>query len=99
MLLKVEICLGVSEVANGIKLNIYPNPSSGLITVDADKLEPGKTTIQILNSGGRIIFKGIFPNSTGHLKKQFDFGMLPGGAYYLRLINGDKTNTVQLIIR
>ena len=97
--LQIESCMCITEFTDCIKLNVYPNPSSGLIIVDADKLEPGKTIIQILKSEGRIIFSGTFPGHTGHLKKQFDFGMLPKGAYYLRLINEKKINTVKLIIR
>jgi hypothetical protein len=99
LMLRIESCLGITEFTDGIKLNVYPNPSKGLVTVEADKLEHEKTIIRIINSEGRIIFSGTFPGQTGQLKKQFDFGMLPMGAYYLKLINENNTNTVQLIIQ
>lgn len=99
LLLKIEYCVGISEIANGMKLHVYPNPSQGLFTVELDELNHDKTTIQVLSSMGQMIFRGTFPIQTGKLKKQFDFGMLPKGAYYLRLINDDETNTIQLIIR
>lgn len=98
VLLHIWSCLGVDEVSDGINLEIYPNPSSGLVTVQADRLATDNTGLQVLNSRGQLIFSGSFPCPTGKLKKQFDFGKLPKGAYYVQVLNRKKTSIVKLII-
>ena len=97
--LKIVSCLGISDYTAGIHLNVFPNPSGGLVTVETEQPGQESTTINILNARGQLIFTGIFPSKNGKLKKQFDFQMLHHGIYYISVMGENNIRTVQLIIQ
>jgi len=99
LILRIESCLGIDEISDRINLKIYPNPSTGLISLDVDNVHSDECFIQVISNSGSLIFSGSFPVRNDHLSKQFDFGMLPRGTYYLKVLNDNNTNTVQLIIQ
>jgi len=66
-------------------LKIYPNPSSGKITVEAKETASG-ATFSMMNANGQIVMTGkIIPPGI-----QLDIRNLPGGIYFIRLTN-DKS--------
>lgn len=96
--LRVETCTNIEQLENDVKLKIYPNPSDGLVTVEFDQLNNQNTAIQVLNSMGQIVFNYTLTNQTGHLKKQFDFELLPVGIYFINVVHKNNLCTVKLII-
>ena len=96
--LRVETCTNIEQLENDVKLKIYPNPSDGLVTVEFDQLNNQNTAIQVLNSMGQIVFNYTLTNQTGHLKKQFDFELLPVGIYFINVVHENNLCTVKLII-
>jgi hypothetical protein len=97
--LKVESCLGVQELTAGSGLTIYPNPSTGPVTVEANMPGNNDITVRVQNGLGNTIFRGVFPGRNGRLTKHFNFGLLQPGLYYIIVSNNTKTHTVKLIFR
>jgi hypothetical protein len=83
-----DICTGIFP-AKDIQLNIYPNPTTGLINIDLPKKFAG-ANISIYNTYGQEVFTTV-PNmfeasSTIDIRKQ------PAGIYFIKLTDG--TNEV-----
>lgn len=70
------------------KLEVYPNPSSGLLTVSS-KANSSHSTFSILSLNGQELLKQTIID----YKAQFDISNLPKGIYFIKLIN---ENTIQI---
>ncbi|PZF71380.1 T9SS type A sorting domain-containing protein [Taibaiella soli] len=67
---------GVEEISGADAIAVYPNPTSGIIQLQAK----APLIISVFNSEGKILLKG--ENGL-----QIDLSMLPAGLYWLRLAN------------
>ena len=91
----------VNSVFTGIKdepaivarVNIYPNPSSGICNVQLSNVE-GKTRIELYNLTGRIVYQN--ENVTGKLFSM-DLRGFNAGTYILKATNNNSVITTKLI--
>ncbi len=87
------ICDAAVEGTNNIvapSFNLFPNPSSGLITLD-ELSESGVLTIR--NSVGKqILEKSLF-----HQKERIDLRFLPAGVYFLTIQFEDRLEAARFI--
>jgi hypothetical protein len=81
----------LNEIAVEPSFYIYPNPSTGNITITGDLKEV--TEINILNSSGQIIRKGQLEMKVN----SFSLDLLPG-AYFIQLISTDSVSTQKFIV-
>lgn len=82
------------EVLQG--LNVYPNPTSGLLELRLDLDRATDLTAEVYDlTGRRMITKAL--GQQLRLNEQLDFSMLPNGIYLLRLQAGDAARTVRVI--
>jgi hypothetical protein len=81
--------LSVGEIAEEIQWNVYPNPTSGMVTIDWKSSEnfPGAT---LVDSQGRII------HTISSESLSFDLTNSPSGIYFIKLTN---SQVVKKIIR
>jgi len=93
----VTPCAGIEEYTNGTLLTLYPNPSTGSITIDTEKLKMFPASLIVFDTKGRRIDADYeIKNRSAVLNaKQF-----PDGIYYYRIAdkNGDKTATGRFVI-
>ena len=81
--------IGLDEEISG--LNIYPNPSNGLVNIELE--ENGDFLIEINDIiGKRIYTQNINSNTVLNLEN------LEKGVYFVSISNNEKTNTTKLII-
>jgi hypothetical protein len=74
---------------------IYPNPTSGLFTLElSGKDEPTFTTIEIISMMGSRILSQQLPAYNRH---QFDITNQPPGIYLFRVMKGDEVKVKKLI--
>jgi hypothetical protein len=73
-------------------MNVYPNPASDFITVDASLIQT-KCQLSILNlSGQELIARQITEPKT-----QIDISSLPSGVYFVRLTSDKTVSTGKFI--
>lgn len=68
-----------------IEFSIYPNPTSGSITINAKDIHK----IEVIDMQGRVIYIGK--------KTEIDLSAQPNGLYIIKVIHGDKTTTRKVI--
>lgn len=83
-------CFGIGENEEGLNVNIYPNPTSGLFTLslEADK---GDVESRITNLQGQMIRNTITTvGSPGAFEQAIDLSELPKGVYFIKVIHNEK---------
>lgn len=90
----VEQCTDLVELS-AKTINIYPNPASNFITVDASALD-GRKTMQLYDMAGR----NIYSLTTLDKLTTIDLSAFASGSYFLKVSNSNSSYTAkQFIIR
>ena len=81
------------NINNEMIINVYPNPSTGMFTVDLNKDWSGGEA-KIYNVLGEKIYQSSIINN----KSEIDLRKQSKGIYYLQISNSDKVVTKKIII-
>jgi hypothetical protein len=80
-------CFGIEEYQSFPTVNVYPNPSTGIVNIEFEDGE-GFTELQILNSQGAIVYQQDIQNLFhGKDKIVADLSSFPKGVYLVRAIH------------
>lgn len=79
-------------------LNLYPNPSTGLFSLEMDNALMGELTVDIYNETGAQIIRKQFRKETVHFMTEMDLGARPPALYLVRLMLEDYRTTRTVII-
>ncbi|KAA3439907.1 T9SS type A sorting domain-containing protein [Rufibacter hautae] len=66
-------------------LSVYPNPSSGVITISLEGFEGKKTDLRIMNVIGNVVYREVIQDPDTHYMKVLDLNKLSKGLYYVKL--------------
>lgn len=84
--------VGITETPGEGRINIFPNPGKGMVTIDYPE---NFTSYELFDiHGNRLICNSIDPQLSTH---KFDFSFLPSGMYMIRFL-GDKTSKTGKIV-
>lgn len=87
-----SITTGITNLFNNTKLVVYPNPSTGLFTIDLGKTT--KSIIEVYNMLGECVSKKEFSEQ----KNILDLSQLKRGMYSMKVIANNKIAVKQLIL-
>jgi len=80
----------ISDVGNG-RFSVYPNPSSGLLTIEWDNAVSDIAEVIVTDMTGRKIFTIPVELPAVSGKDQINLSMLPSGVYMINILSKDKT--------
>lgn len=84
---------GMKEQHLNSGLNIFPNPTSGLLTINSTKLNK-EVTIQVLDALGKVLLSQDYKEfSTTTLTTD----LLPPGIYVIKLVSGEQVATKKFV--
>src|SRR5262249_38662971 len=81
-------------------LLIYPNPTSGVTSVEFLASYDGTATVALYNMTGSLVsvlFNENVADGSAH-KVNFNTEQLPAGVYFIRLNMGDVTTVSKLVV-
>ncbi|HKK40180.1 MAG TPA: T9SS type A sorting domain-containing protein [Cryomorphaceae bacterium] len=80
-------------------LNIFPNPSTGLVNLESSLLQSVETTISVHDVTGKLVYQENFGNlPEGYFFKTLDLSGLQNGIYLLNMTSGNSVKTIRLAI-
>jgi hypothetical protein len=82
------------SIENLAEIDIFPNPSTGRITVRLSQIPENKGSIEILDVSGRAVASRIFSG----LSEEFNLEKQPQGMYFIKSTFGSIITTQKLII-
>ncbi len=98
MTLTIDECTDINENVNqAIILELFPNPSSGIINVSVSAENNKVFTLSVLNLQGQQIFSGEFNSGKGKYTNQIDFSYFPKGIYYVLVKTNNAVTTKKVV--
>jgi len=92
---------GQDELADKqISMNIFPNPSSELISVDVQLLKRSNIVFRIINSEGKTVLnsKEVVTDNSGKAQQYFDISKLKAGFYSCEAQTGSEKMSRSFIV-
>jgi hypothetical protein len=86
----VTSCTGIGDNVNNVGLQVYPNPTQGLMTITIDANNFDQAQIRIIDIVGKIVYEQENLNINGSYKATVDLSALPQGVYFVTVLGGDK---------
>ena len=80
-------------------LNIFPNPTDGLVIISFESIENSDYTISILNVLGEVIFEDKLMQFLGSYQKKINLDNLAKSVYLIRIETSELTINKKLILR
>ncbi|MEO8085352.1 MAG: T9SS type A sorting domain-containing protein [Bacteroidota bacterium] len=87
---------GIAETLDGNVVSIYPNPSSGNITINSSRLTSSNLKITLCDAVGRQVLAGNYPLPL--LEINLDLASFSNGIYLIHLENGNESFTQKLVL-
>ncbi len=97
MALIVKTCSGIPEHGLNAIVTIYPNPTTGLITVSVNGREK-QLEVVIMNISGQVVQKQNWDKITPGFSKQLDMSGFAKGVYYLKFINHSRVSIEKVVL-
>lgn len=95
--------VALTDVAEGdvtagrLPVHIFPNPTNGQFTIEADLYEVGPVHIELVNTIGEVVFSADELYTGGTFKTNVNMGTLANGMYNVVITSGSERWTVRLV--
>jgi hypothetical protein len=80
-------------------LKVYPNPTSGLFSLQMDSLESGKATVKIVALNGQIVKQREVLLTGGSQTVLFDISAEAAGVYMIKVTTKEGVTTQKIILQ
>lgn len=81
------------------RLNVFPNPSTGIFNLQFELPEQGLTNIRLFNAQGRLIYQYDLGQFSGPFQDQINLSNNFKGTYFLEIRQGGASITQKLIVQ
>lgn len=86
----VTSCTGIGDNKNNAGLQVYPNPTQGLMTITIDA-SMDQAQIRVIDMVGKVVYEQANISVNGSYKAKVDLSTLPQGVYFVT-VSGDDTS-------
>ena len=91
------IVLDRIEDNNGLTVDLFPNPSYGIVELKTNTIGDGETKVRVLSNVGQLIYNEIYYSVKGTNSHKFDLSNLSNGVYYLEVESFSERKTIKFI--
>ncbi len=96
----VSPCTGISQVVSNVGIySVYPNPTSGKLTIQVPVNKAITVTAEMLDLAGKSILKQTINYSAGENSYNLNLGGLSAGMYFLKLNSSEGNPQIIRIIK
>lgn len=92
-------CVGVEEVAADVALEVYPNPSNGIFTVNIDAANFENAELKVVDMVGKVVYS--LDNMTISGEKSIDINLSnnPAGIYFVQIKNEQQNVSKKIFLK
>jgi hypothetical protein len=97
VLITFDACTGIVENNTAVNMSIYPNPTTGKLTLTISGVNEN-VKLYIVTTNGQVIYADEFYaiyNGTSH---QIDMSAFPKGIYFIKLANDNTVNVKKVVV-
>ena len=80
------------------QIRIFPNPSDGVLRIQAEEPGTGNFEIKVQSLSGQVIFTRLINRAGNFIDEQFDLSGHPRGIYILNLITSESLYKYKIVI-
>jgi hypothetical protein len=92
-----EDCTGIPENAYDLGVNVFPNPTKGLFTLELNPEQEDVISIRILNAIGSVVYLQENVQLNGAYRTEINLDQFGDGLYYL-FMDSRKVHVVKKIV-
>ena len=89
--------VGIEILKNYTSLLIYPNPSTGVVTIEINDLKL-TTTVDVINGFGQIMHQAFIKDCTTKCVHEIDLSDFANGIYFVKITSGNEIEYRKLVI-
>ena len=89
---------GISSTGSQV-INISPNPTSGIFTLDIENANTNEVVITIVDIQGKVVYNELDKNISAKYNKQIDLSDLSKGIYFVKLSIGSDVKVEKLVVQ
>lgn len=90
-----QICMGVNSIATTSSINIYPNPTNGILNIAISAELAGNTSLEVYDALGKLVVKETLTDETTTINTS----KLVDGMYVYKVINNSKVIKIGKVIK
>lgn len=88
----------VNRMQMNAPISVYPNPNNGTFTIAFQQVERAKTSVEVLDVQGKVIFKEKLGSFSGEYKKELDLKSHGAGLYLVKVQQGDEMSSLKVVV-
>ncbi|KAB2805440.1 right-handed parallel beta-helix repeat-containing protein [Phaeocystidibacter luteus] len=88
--------IGLNELSGVSDIRLFPNPSSGAVTLSLNLVDAQEVLLEVVNLQGQVLYTEQLGRVEGEYQWSADLGNLPKGAYFVRLTGDTGVKTLPL---
>jgi hypothetical protein len=90
-----QICMGINGAVSVSGINIYPNPTNGILNVSISSELAGVASIEVYDAIGKLVIKDTLSNDANTI----NLSKLEDGMYVFKIINNNKAIKVGKVVK
>lgn len=95
----VNPCVGIENIISIQKLNLFPNPTTGMFTVEMELNKPVEMKLRVLNIIGKVVYEETLNDHVINYKRTIDLSSYSKGEYILQLISNEGLMSRKIIMQ
>jgi hypothetical protein len=88
--------LGINTIADMQNIDIYPNPTSGIVFINAEFANKCNLNVVVTSITGQEVYRNVFNNVVGKFESSINLDKLARGTYTIKM-QTEKGNAVRVI--
>lgn len=95
---EIQTSTNSQRMAMNDPISVYPNPNNGTFTIAFTQQEKVKTSIEVVDVQGKVVFKEKLGAFSGSYKKELDLKKHGVGVYIVNVQQGDEISARKVIV-
>ncbi len=95
----IDIPFGIKEYTQLLELNVFPNPTNGVVTISSKNAVSSHLTIQVMNIEGEKVYNENSGVVNGSINMTIDLSSFAKGFYFIRVITDKETTNKKISLQ